>query len=320
MAPIIENAENQGWGKLTAIISPLNDLLQMLFKFLIDTKLWFGGALTCYSVFLAQFLDLNWNYEVGLLILASVCLGYNFDQLVDLKFQSHSVPKLDHLRKVSWIGFLLFLVGASAIAIGILFLNAPFIAKAATLTCIVINLFYSVPLLPSRSKGKLKGMRLKDIVGVKSFCVAATITFGLIGITLPYSGYPSIDLTLPFLIIALYTFLLVFNNTVIRDLPDIEADQISKVPTIPVLIGIARTKQILYCLDLLTIASLFVLSVTNHLDFSKTITLTLTFFAVIIHVHAAENEQFPGKNSIYFYRTAILYYLPLLFSTVVSFL
>ena len=116
------------------------------------------------------------------------------------------------------------------------FLSA--VVGASTLLVIaalfISSIAYSVKLLPSIP-------RLKEIVGVKSVLVA--LSWGFTGAFLPASSWPvdplKIALTFAYISIQLLV------NTVLCDVCDMEGDMASGVRTIPIVLGLSRTRTLL---------------------------------------------------------------------------
>jgi 1,4-dihydroxy-2-naphthoate octaprenyltransferase len=293
----------------------ISTLIKVINFFLMSRAL-FGGSFAAYSVFVARFLGFDWDFRAGLLMLFSVCLGYNFDRLIDLKRQNGFVPKLEFVRKSGWIYFLIALAGFSLISLVFILIDAPPFARLATLTCILISVFYAIPLLPAFSNKSLRFLRLKDIPGLKSICVAGMIAFGLISLPLAYASFDYMASMQPILILSLATFLLMFNITLVNDFPDIETDKASEVPTIPVMIGLVRTKSLLYLLDVFSISALLILCGANYLNLSKVAPLAIALGMVMMYVFVAENEKYMKTRNFYFYyeRNCLIFCLPFILS------
>jgi 4-hydroxybenzoate polyprenyltransferase len=92
---------------------------------------------------------------------------------------------------------------------------------------------------------KISNFRLKDIIGIKNISVA--LSWALIGTFLPVVTSSS-----NFVIISLifyFFFIRVFIGSILFDARDIEGDTMIGVSTIPVILGINKTKKLLLFLN-----------------------------------------------------------------------
>lgn len=83
--------------------------------------------------------------------------------------------------------------------------------------------------------------RLKEVVGVKSFCVA--FSWALTG-----SLLPEIMQSVPFeevVLVFIYIFFSLLVNTILFDVLDLRGDAFSGVKTIPLVLGLGKTKKFL---------------------------------------------------------------------------
>jgi 4-hydroxybenzoate polyprenyltransferase len=112
-----------------------------------------------------------------------------------------------------------------------------------TLLLIVILLcfgfIYSFKLLPE----KFAYRRLKDIPLIKNLVIAFCWAIGTTGIVTAYAGSP---FTVAVFCVATIVFTRLFINTVVFDIRDREGDEKNGTYTLPVLLGINKTKKVLY--------------------------------------------------------------------------
>jgi 4-hydroxybenzoate polyprenyltransferase len=121
------------------------------------------------------------------------------------------------------------------------------------------GLIYSMPILP---KG-FRCRRLKEIPVVKSLLVA--IAWALPPALLPvYVSGASPDLVT--LAVILFFFSLVFINTVLFDIRDLEGDRAAGVSTIPVLLGIPRTKTLLTLVNVIFGIAVLSILLLSHIS------------------------------------------------------
>lgn len=121
-------------------------------------------------------------------------------------------------------------------------LFATSLVLSPTLFLILLMLFalgtlYSVKCLPT-PKGNC--FRLKDLILVKNLVIALCISVGTVLLVV---AYPSMhELTPMFYAWFAFVFLMVFINTMVFDLRDIEGDNASDIKTFASCLGIRRTK------------------------------------------------------------------------------
>lgn len=101
-------------------------------------------------------------------------------------------------------------------------------------TSFIVSVAYSVKLLPTIP-------RLKEIVGVKSVLVA--LSWGFTGALLPATVQPvdPVKIVLTFAYISIQLLV----NTVLCDVCDMEGDMASGVRTLPLVLGLSRTRSLL---------------------------------------------------------------------------
>ncbi len=125
-------------------------------------------------------------------------------------------------------------VASYIIAIYLSFSN--YLALFAVLFPQVVGIIYSI---------KISDFRLKDITGVKNIVVA--LSWAVVGTFLPLENNRR-NLIQILLIFCLF-FTKLFINTVLFDVRDIEGDSANRVITIPVLLGIGKTRILLLILN-----------------------------------------------------------------------
>jgi 4-hydroxybenzoate polyprenyltransferase len=149
--------------------------------------------------------------------------------------------------------------------------------KALLITSIplICGVLYSSVWIPKEFKYR----RLKEIPGVKNFVVA--IAWALTPTLLP-TQFTSAGESLASFVIGAYFFSLVFINSVICDMRDIEGDAFSGVDTIPVILGAQRTKNMLAALNLFVGLMVLMISIA-HL--SPVITYFLAAGMIYAHLY-----------------------------------
>ncbi len=109
----------------------------------------------------------------------------------------------------------------------------------------VLGLLYSVPVVPRRLEKKIGIQRLKDIPGSKT--LAASLAWAFIVAVLPAAALgPNslVGLGLAFV----YTLVLMFLRSALFDILDVQGDLIVGKETIPIVLGEAKTRRLLWWL------------------------------------------------------------------------
>jgi len=132
--------------------------------------------------------------------------------------------------------------GAYGIAVALSILGGP-LALGITLLPGCFWVLYATEWLPSLSAHL---QRLKNILVLNSALVAGAWAVAVVFLPLAFANQ---RMTATATILLVYVFVDVFINTEIPNVPDREADAAVGVSTLPVVFGIARTRQILYVLE-----------------------------------------------------------------------
>ena len=111
-------------------------------------------------------------------------------------------------------------------------------ALLVVLLSFMAAIVYSVKLFPWF-------LRLKEVNGAKSLTVA--LAWGITGAILPASVY-SVDSFRVFLVFV-YIFIQLLINTILCDFCDLEGDIASGVKSLPVVLGVKRTRALLYAIN-----------------------------------------------------------------------
>ena len=140
------------------------------------------------------------------------------------------------------------------------------------LTSLFASIAYSVKLFKSIP-------RLKEVVGVKSILVA--FSWGLTGAVLP----ASVQKVEPKLIILSFTFIFfqLFINTILCDVRDFEGDKLAGLRTIPIELGLNKTRSLLLIVNSLILPWLaYCYSHNLFLDYLPNLLFSLIYGYVII--------------------------------------
>jgi len=227
-------SENTFSVKLTSII---NDFI----SFLISTSLFLaisGSLKVIFSGLLYNIFELNIAI-ITFLITFSI---YGLNKLTDLNEDVINTPeRAKIIKKIESI--LKFFVAFSFI----LSLILGYLDNILMLPVLIFPLFlgtlYSVKLSNNLP-------RLKDITGVKNITIA--LSWAVVSTLLP-ALYLSEKKTLLIIVIFNFFFLKSYINSVLFDVRDIEGDCINGVRTLPVFLGINKTKNLLLILNSINI-------------------------------------------------------------------
>nr|WP_282594294.1 UbiA family prenyltransferase [Halorientalis brevis] len=191
------------------------------------------------------------------LIAALVTLGiYTANKLTDLDEDSINRPEQVELvtaqRTQIVAAILVSLFAAAALAV----LRGGPAALAITLCPVVAGVFYNQALVPGRD------VRLKDVFAVNTVLVAGAWAIPLTLLPSVLAGSASAGLLAA---ATLFMFLKTVVSVEVFNVRDVAGDRASGVATVPVVLGLEKTKYVLYACDLLALAALapFVLLVSS---------------------------------------------------------
>ncbi len=111
---------------------------------------------------------------------------------------------------------------------------------------IIMGFLYSVEWMPHTVSAK---RRLKEIFLFKNFVIAFTWAIVPVGLCIVYAGTGIRMIAAEAVFV--FAFLKVFINTVVFDIRDVKGDAAKGIDTIPVRLGIKKTKRLLTVLNLL---------------------------------------------------------------------
>lgn len=214
---------------------------------LVYSSIWVAGSLASLCWFAGHVLGVP-AVEPAILVFTSALFVYNLDHVADSHVQK--VPDeeaVDYFRRPA----VLLLMVASAVATGLLVSQAPRAAQWVFATYAPIALLYGLPLLPVRGSDGWRLARLKEIPFSKGWLVGTCITLGCVALPAAWSGTHHDFTTWQ---LALFVFVYASSNTHMFDVRDIENDREHKVLTLPVALGVPRTKLALILLNLVLLA------------------------------------------------------------------
>jgi 4-hydroxybenzoate polyprenyltransferase len=203
------------------------------------------GLVTSTSVFLsvnaqmvAAFSSLLYGVRVEPATLLIAFLAtfsvYNMNRATDVAEDSVNRPEAAG-RGADF--YLLPSVAAAALCL-LLSVSVGVMVLLVIITTFAVSVAYSVRLFPLVP-------RLKEVVGVKSVLVA--LSWGFTGALLPAAAQP-VDPSKIALAFA-YIFIMLLVNTVLCDVCDVDGDVASGVRTLPIVLGLGRTRNLLLAVN-----------------------------------------------------------------------
>jgi 4-hydroxybenzoate polyprenyltransferase len=141
---------------------------------------------------------------------------------------------------------------------------------------------------------KKEGKRLKDYLGVKSLMVGIGLSFVVL-----YTGaYVQTTNLIALALLYLRTVINEAMNTVIYDMKDLEADRINGVNTLPITLGVSKTRYILHSINgIVTVITLAGILVNVFPSYCMGLLISFPFFAFLIEYLVREPYR---KGHLYF--------------------
>ena len=218
-----------------------------LFLFtIVYPSIWVAAGLASLVVFVQYTLGLDFEWPPVLLIFASALIPYNLDRIADTYVQKIPDQTAQAYFRRGW-GWLVLIVAAIATAI---------LLHYATRSVLMVSLgglaplVYGLPLFPWRRDHRIQWFRLKDIPASKAWIVAGIITYALVAVPLAYAEAP---FTLSAGLTSLFLLIFIGTNSHLFDVRDLESDRQAGVLTLPLLIGVAKNRQIWSVLNVLSL-------------------------------------------------------------------
>ncbi|WP_324665061.1 UbiA family prenyltransferase [Haloarcula sediminis] len=160
---------------------------------------------------------------------------YTANDLADLEEDAINNPErssfvADHPGVVAGLA-----VGTFALGAALAWRGGGFVALAVALVPLAASVLYSLPVTPA-------GRRLKDVLGVNTALVALAWAVTVTGVPLAVAGQPAGPVAVA---VCLFFFLRTFISVEVFNVRDITGDAATGVDTIPVALGVPRTRLIL---------------------------------------------------------------------------
>ena len=204
------------------------------FSFLTVSSVFAGLTIAC-LLSVSFFLQGFYSFQAVLACFFLAVAIYNLNKLTDLQEDSVNVPERASFVKRYYSYIITSVVVSFCAAIVCAFSCNPYSISAVVLG-FCIGALYSV---------RLFGVRLKEIPLVKNVTVAGTCVVG--AVLVPFAAHLSSLIAIS--LIAYFVFFTAFINTVLFDVRDLEGDQRSGTRTIPVSLGLNKTRGLLLVLN-----------------------------------------------------------------------
>ena len=231
------------------IHSALARFYQGFLEVVVFSSIWVAAALASFTLFTAHVMQLPFDLRPFLLVFFSGLFIYILDHVNDTHVEGIPDAFAEHFFKRKAV---LILMVAAAIATGLTVSTAPPAAKWAFGFYTAVGLLYGVPVLPLRTETGWRAFRLKEIPGVKAWLVALAMTVG--GVLLPLGWTESRILDGSGWFLFLFLFVYSASAAHVFDVRDMVTDAKSGVSTMPMQLGLRRTKYALYALNLVMLA------------------------------------------------------------------
>lgn len=209
--------------------------------FLIHSNIYLALGSSFLPIVAYTFLHLPILFQPVFIVFATTFFLYHLNRKTDIKEDVINYPeRVKVLKKYGkilfWFSFVIYLIALS-------------LAFSSGIKIFLLSL---IPLLIMISYSIFK---LKKYFIIKNMLAS----FGWASSFLLSSAYFNLETSKATLIIFFFYFLRGLVNTIICDIRDIEGDKLAKISTLPIKIGVKRTKKILYLLNFIS----FILIITS---------------------------------------------------------
>jgi 4-hydroxybenzoate polyprenyltransferase len=208
--------------------------LDTAFSFLTSSSVFAGLTIAC-LLSVSFFLQGFYSFQAILACFLLAVAVYNLNKLTDLHEDSVNVPERARFVKRYRNYIIVSIVGFFCGALVCAYSCNPY-SIFAVVFGFCIGALYSI---------RLFGVRFKEILLVKNVTVAGTCVVGAILVPFGVQSSSLIAISL----IAYFVFFTVLINTVLFDVRDLQGDQRSGNTTIPVSLGLNKTRGLLLVLN-----------------------------------------------------------------------
>jgi 4-hydroxybenzoate polyprenyltransferase len=229
----------------------------LLFEFFVFSSLYLGMAAAGMAWCSCTLQGIPCSDPIILVLSLVVFSVYNLNRKTD-----QAEDALNHERRFSFtsrfeLPLFAAALGAYALATGIALVSGALLACGIVMIPLICGILYSVPIFPQGSKVR----RLKEIPLVKNILVSLAwgATFALVPVAL--SGLPPDTNTL---LVFIFIFFWTFIASVLPDIRDMKGDAQVGVVTIPVLLGVTRSRVLLTAINVVAGIAILALAVCTR--------------------------------------------------------
>ena len=216
----------------------MNKLLISLTNFFLFSNLYVAAPVCAISA--ASYYIFNYPIDLTLLtfIYSSTLFIYNLHRIVgvdQIEEESRSPRHVWAIKNKNLLFFLVIISGSIAVVMALL-MGTNFITPISIPA--IIALGYSMPIV----KRKGKYWRLRDVPFAKVFLISLTVSY--VTVYLPFYNELELFFEANLFYYFLSRFFFIFAITIPFDIRDVDFDQGSSLNTIPMMVGIEKSKQI----------------------------------------------------------------------------
>lgn len=230
-----------------------------IMNFFVHTQLLIAAGSLGVMLASSKLLNVPFSAEMAFMVFSSCFAIYNINRRTDAEEDKLNTPyRAEYIKKYELVLYISVVMYLAAITLSV-FVNLDI--TAVLLFNIIIGIVYSYGVLPNFVKKATGYERLKQVPLVKNFVVSLVWAF----IPLMVSLNARIELNITVFFVLSYVFLRLFIGCVAFDVRDIYGDKVSGIDTLPSIIGIKRTINMLHVLNTISGIALFLLVYYNHL-------------------------------------------------------
>jgi 4-hydroxybenzoate polyprenyltransferase len=257
MESLAQENFRKNWPVRSGILNSLIKRPVVIFEFLVFSSLYLGMAAAGMAWCSCALQGITCSAPVMLVLSLVVFSVYNLNRKTD-----QAEDALNHERRFSFTSrferpLFAAALGAYTLATGIALVSGALFACGIVMIPLTCGILYSVPIFPKGAKVR----RLKEIPLVKNILVSLAwgATFAMVPVAL--SGLPPDTSTL---LVFFFIFFWTFIASVLPDIRDMKGDAQVGVVTIPVLLGVTRSRILLTAINVVSGIAILALAVCTR--------------------------------------------------------
>lgn len=263
--------------------------INRLFELLALSNLWLSLGIAVTGCSVPYILGFQSSTLLLPLIFFMTFSLYTLNRLTDEEEDAINNPK--RRAFFSKYGREIFLSAASMYAIALILCSLNNIASfVICITVLLLGVSYSVEWVPKKLAAYLGFKRFKDPIVIKNSIIALTWSITMVLLPIYFNSSP---FTLLALLVFMFIFLRGIVNTVFFDMRDVEGDKINRVRTIPVVLGIKKTKLLLLFFNtLIGLILLYGALISPKSVIFYTLNISTVYSYLYIYLHNRININF----------------------------